>query len=185
MGVRGGASAAGAVAGGVRVLVVGGAPAAAAVAEMLRSGGALVDHLAEAPSDPSAYDLVVAPSADGPSRAAVFVPPPATAQTAGEAIRIDAAARMIWAFGHRLELTGREYALMCFFLNRPGQVFTRDELLEQVWRSPSLSDGAVTEYIRRLRLQLGVVGVAGCLRTRHGFGYYFDANFPAKAASTS
>ena len=52
--------------------------------------------------------------------------------TFGE-IQIDRAARKVTASGEEVELSAREFDLLCLLAASPGQVFTRDTILEQVW----------------------------------------------------
>lgn len=185
---------------GLRVLLVGGDATVATVSAALQTAGVAAEHVPVAPSAADGYDVVlVANGAAGPgsspsstaagrewpvvdvaerSRAAAAAT--AMGRTSAGAIAVDASTRVVWVRGTRLDLTGREYALMQFFVEHRGQVFTRDELLQQVWHSLMLTDGAVTEYIRRLRMHLASFGLARAIRTRHGFGYYFDPDVPVE-----
>ncbi len=52
-------------------------------------------------------------------------------------------------------LTQREFDLLLFMASRPGQVFSREELMDEVWRFPYYSDtSTVTVHIRRLRAKI-------------------------------
>ena len=53
--------------------------------------------------------------------------------------------------GRRLSLTAREFDLLRFFLSHPGQAFSRDELLQQVWGWSFGDQSTVTVHVRRLR----------------------------------
>ncbi len=49
-------------------------------------------------------------------------------------------------------LTAKEFDLLWFFMNHPGQVFTRDQLLDNVWGFDFYGDAStVTVHVRRLR----------------------------------
>jgi len=166
---------------GLRVLLVGPDATVGSLSAALQTAGVAAEHVAAVPVAADGYDLVlVASGVDGglpdslagPSRALASAT--AEGRTAGTAIAFDDSARTVWVCGSRLDLTGREYALLRFFFQHPGHVFTRDELLREVWHTLVLTDGAVTEYIRRLRMHLARHGLAGAIRTRHGFGYCFD-----------
>jgi DNA-binding winged helix-turn-helix (wHTH) protein len=179
---------------GLRVLLVGDGPNVTSFTEALAGLGVTADHAPAPPTASHDYDLVLvaADAADGVADhgrdaggGSLRVPTgamqgrtageaTAAGRTAADAIAVDEAVRVVWVRGHCLELTGREYALVHFLVEHPGQVFTRDELLERVWRSALLSDGAVTEYVRRLRMHFAPFGLSRAIRTRHGFGYYFD-----------
>jgi DNA-binding response OmpR family regulator len=57
--------------------------------------------------------------------------------------------------GEEVALTQREFDLLLFLARHPGQVFTRDQLMQQVWRFPFYSDtSTVTVHIRRLRAKV-------------------------------
>jgi two-component system phosphate regulon response regulator PhoB len=71
----------------------------------------------------------------------------------------------------------KEYELLLFFVNEPGKVHSREELLRRVWHTqPGLLDmGTVTEHIRRLRIKLGDdQSTARWIRTVRDWGYMFE-----------
>ncbi len=54
--------------------------------------------------------------------------------------------------GQEISLTAKEFDLLWFFIEHPGQVFTRDQLLDNVWGFDFFGDASVvTVYVRRLR----------------------------------
>jgi two-component system phosphate regulon response regulator PhoB len=70
------------------------------------------------------------------------------------------------------ELTLRplEYKLLAIFMEHPGRVFSRTDLLQEVWGiSPETNTRTVDTHIRRLRERLGAYSEA--IETVHGFGY--------------
>src|SRR4051794_18803231 len=68
---------------------------------------------------------------------------------------IDPAARRVLVAGEEVALTQREFDLLLFLARHPSQVFTRDQLMEQVWRFSFYSDtSTVTVHIRRLRAKI-------------------------------
>jgi DNA-binding response OmpR family regulator len=70
-------------------------------------------------------------------------------------LAIDPAARTAEFDGRLLELTQREFDLLLFLARHPGQVFTRKQLMEHVWRYTFYTDtSTVTVHIRRLRAKL-------------------------------
>jgi DNA-binding response OmpR family regulator len=70
-------------------------------------------------------------------------------------IEIDPAGRRVRVDGEEVVLTQREFDLLLFLARHPGQVFTRDQLMEQVWRFSFYSDtSTVTVHIRRLRAKV-------------------------------
>jgi two-component system, OmpR family, response regulator ResD len=57
--------------------------------------------------------------------------------------------------GREVALTAREFDLLVFLARHPGQVFSRDRLMELVWQLPDYTDSStVTVHIRRLRAKL-------------------------------
>jgi two-component system response regulator ResD len=67
-------------------------------------------------------------------------------------LRLDPAARTVTLDGQAINLTVREFDLLQFLMRNPGQVFTREQLLDNVWGYTFASDmGTVTVHIRRLR----------------------------------
>jgi two-component system response regulator ResD len=70
-------------------------------------------------------------------------------------LEIDLSGRRVLAAGEEVTLTQREFDLLAFLARHPGQVFTRDHLMEQVWRFSFYSDtSTVTVHIRRLRAKI-------------------------------
>ncbi len=67
-------------------------------------------------------------------------------------LRLDPAARAVSLDGQPISLTVREFDLLHFLMRHPGQVFSREQLLDNVWGYTFASDmGTVTVHIRRLR----------------------------------
>jgi DNA-binding response OmpR family regulator len=89
---------------------------------------------------------------------------------------VDVPARAVRVDGRAVELTAREFDLLAYLASRPGQVFSRGELLEQVWdSSPEWQDPAtVTVHVRRLRQKLEPdPSTPRWLQTAWGVGYRF------------
>ena len=88
-------------------------------------------------------------------RAQSPAPPAAAAEASVLAIgglRLDAAAHVVTLEGQPVSLTVREFDLLHFLMRHPGQVFTREQLLDNVWGYAFASEmGTVTVHIRRLR----------------------------------
>jgi DNA-binding response OmpR family regulator len=67
-------------------------------------------------------------------------------------IEIDAAAREVRKRGNTLNLTAREFELLWFLARHPRRVFSRDQLMSQVWGyEPAFDSGTITVHVRRLR----------------------------------
>jgi DNA-binding response OmpR family regulator len=62
--------------------------------------------------------------------------------------------------------------ILCHLMQRPGAVFSREELLAQAWPDDNaVTPRTVDQNIRRLRATLGKAGLADCVRTVAGEGY--------------
>jgi two-component system phosphate regulon response regulator PhoB len=90
-------------------------------------------------------------------------------------LRVDTSAREVWVRGELVELTRREFDLLAFLAARPGRVFTRRQLLRQVWNSSSdyQSESTITEHIRRIRRAIEARPRDRYLDTVRGVGYRF------------
>ncbi len=67
-------------------------------------------------------------------------------------LRIDTTTRLVTVKGQVVTLTVKEFDLLWFLASHPGQVFSRDQLLDQVWGYDFYGDsGTVTVLVRRLR----------------------------------
>jgi DNA-binding response OmpR family regulator len=96
-----------------------------------------------------------------------------------DGLLIDRRSREVRVGGARIVLTHREFDLLAFLASSPGQVFSRDQLLTQVWGSSSDWQGpsTVTEHIRRLRGKLEEApGATAWIRTVRGVGYAFSTS---------
>ncbi len=68
---------------------------------------------------------------------------------------IDPGARRATLAGDELALTQREFELLLFLARHPGRAYTRNELMDQVWRYAFYTDtSTVTVHVRRLRAKL-------------------------------
>jgi two-component system response regulator ResD len=72
-----------------------------------------------------------------------------------EGLCIDPAARRVLVDGEEAALTQREFDLLLFLAKHPGQVFSRNQLMDAVWQYSFYSDtSTVTVHIRRLRSKI-------------------------------
>jgi two-component system catabolic regulation response regulator CreB len=115
-------------------------------------------------------------------RAAKTQPAPlqATASAAPIPISIDDGRRQIRFYGKLLELSRYEYGLLKTLAARPGHVFTRDILLEQVWDDPGESlDRTVDAHVKTLRAKMKLVApTLDPIRTHRGTGYALAEDLP-------
>ena len=85
-------------------------------------------------------------------------------------LELDPVRHRIFLDGAEASLRPLEFKLITIFLEHPGRMFTRAELLEEVWGvSGDMSTRTVDTHVRRLRERLGTYGEA--VQTLHGFGY--------------
>ncbi len=93
-------------------------------------------------------------------------------------LTIDPGARRVWAGedADEVELTGREFDLLLFLARHPGQVFSREQLMDAVWHHSFYTDtSTVTVHIRRLRAKIEAAPAAPRhLQTVWGVGYRLE-----------
>jgi two-component system phosphate regulon response regulator PhoB len=85
--------------------------------------------------------------------------------------------------GRDIELGPTEYRLLEFLMERPGRVFTREQLLDGVWGSEVyIDERTVDVHVGRLRKALNRGNDDDPIRTVRGSGYSIDDRF-GKVAS--
>ncbi|MEP6465458.1 MAG: response regulator transcription factor [Parafilimonas sp.] len=90
--------------------------------------------------------------------------------TAGN-ITIDAHKYIVSINGENITLAKKEFELLYLLAAKPGRVFLRNEILEQVWGNEVIvGDRTIDVHIRKIRQKLGV----NCISTIKGVGYKFD-----------
>ena len=89
------------------------------------------------------------------------------------ALDVDVAGHRVLHEGQEIALTQREFDLLAFLARHPGHAFTREQLMDRVWRYTFYTDtSTVTVHIRRLRAKLEATADAGALiETVWGVGY--------------
>jgi DNA-binding response OmpR family regulator len=90
-------------------------------------------------------------------------------------LRIDPARRAVARDGEPIPLTTLEFDLLWFLASRPGRVFSREALMEQVWGSDRVvDDRSIDSLVSRLRRKLEPENTAPrFLQTVWGAGYRF------------
>jgi len=93
---------------------------------------------------------------------------------------LDAERMQIRYYGRVLDLSRYEYGLLKLMVQRPGRVFTRDELLQLVWDDASDSfDRTVDAHIKTLRAKLKAIAPeVEPIRTLRGTGYALNEELP-------
>jgi len=89
---------------------------------------------------------------------------------------IDPTARRVTVGEEAVALTQREFELLLFLARHPGQAFTRNQLMDLVWRYSFYTDtSTVTVHIRRLRAKIEPdPGLPRFIDTVWGVGYRFS-----------
>ena len=93
-----------------------------------------------------------------------------------EGLVIDSERYDVFINGRSAELTQREFELICFLSASPGKVFSREELLHDVWQYEYFGDlRAVDVAVRRLREKIEEdPSQPKYIMTKRGVGYYFE-----------
>ena len=90
-------------------------------------------------------------------------------------IELDLGRHELRVHDRRVALTAKEFAILEYFMLNPGQLLTRDQIIEHVWNYDF--DGGhnlIEVYVGRLRRKLVAAGAPDPLATVRGFGYRFD-----------
>jgi two-component system phosphate regulon response regulator PhoB len=90
-------------------------------------------------------------------------------------LSLDPVAHKVERRGAKLALGPTEYRLLQFFMEHPGRVFSRGQLLDAVWGTGSeIEERTVDVHIRRLRKAIEVDDAADPIRTVRSAGYSFE-----------
>lgn len=94
------------------------------------------------------------------------------AQAPAKGISIDKNGRRCLLDGEDAQLVRKELEILELLMEKPGHVFTRDEILDRVWSDEAIVlERTVDVHIRRIRSKLGKYGKH--IVTRPGYGYYY------------
>ncbi len=86
--------------------------------------------------------------------------------------RLSAADAVLEYRGMRLELTRNEWRILLTLMERPGQVVSREKLMERLWETDSFVDeNTLSVNVARLRKKLEGIGLTDFITTRKGVGY--------------
>ena len=99
-------------------------------------------------------------------------------------VELDPSSRQVRLHGQPLSLTATEFRLLEFLMNRPGVVFSREQLLNAAWgQDRAITDRAVDVYVLRLRQKVEHDPANPILiHSVRGFGYTFE---PRRAMATT
>jgi two-component system phosphate regulon response regulator PhoB len=109
----------------------------------------------------------------------------ASVLNAGE-LELDRERRRVFRNGREVALGPTEFRLLEFFMQSPGRVFTREQLLDGVWgRDVYIDERTVDVHVGRLRKLLNRGRNSDPIRTVRGSGYSFDERFGKPEERTS
>ena len=88
-----------------------------------------------------------------------------------DGIQIDREKYIVTKEGKRIDLRKKEFELLALLVEKPGKVFTRDEILNTVWGNDIIvGDRTIDVHINKLREKVG----EKYIRTIKGVGYKFE-----------
>ncbi len=93
----------------------------------------------------------------------------------------DPASQRLTMGGQMVALEPRPLALLGLLLARPGEVVTKDRMLDALWSDRTVTESSLTKCVGRLRTALGDSEHV-LIRTVHGYGYRLDPAFLETAA---
>ncbi len=86
---------------------------------------------------------------------------------------IDYEKKVVVCEGRDVKLSPKEFGILSMLARQPGRVFSRDEILSEVWHGDTfVLERTVDVHIARVRRKLGEAGA--CITNRQGYGYCFE-----------
>jgi len=86
-------------------------------------------------------------------------------------LKIDPGQFLVIYQGNNISLAKKEFELLYLLASRPGRVFLRNEILNQIWGADVIvGDRTIDVHIRKIRQKLGI----DCITTVKGVGYKFE-----------
>lgn len=111
------------------------------------------------------------------------MPPSVPHRFAFDDVVIDLAGRRLSRGGREQPLEPKAFAVLALLLGAPGQVFTRDEILDAIWGHRHVTQSVLNRIMSLLRQALGEDAAhPRLLHTVHGVGYRFD--LPVEVATS-
>lgn len=91
-------------------------------------------------------------------------------------LQLDCVAHKAFFKEKRLDFSAKEYQTLVVLMRRPGQVFTKNQLLDQVWNTQlDLESNVVETTIRNIRRKLEEAGVDANIQSKRNVGYWIEA----------
>jgi DNA-binding response OmpR family regulator len=89
-----------------------------------------------------------------------------------EDLSLNRRTREVFRGQRSIDLTAKEFDLLQYLMSHPRQVFTRDQIIENIWGYDFLGDSNIIEvYVRYLRLKLEEKDEKRLIHTARGVGY--------------
>lgn len=86
-------------------------------------------------------------------------------------ITVNLKSMQVWVDGSEVTLTSKEYEMLVYFIKHKGQVVTREDILDRIWKYDYYGDGRVVDtHIKNLRKKL----MTDSIITIRGRGYRLD-----------
>jgi two-component system alkaline phosphatase synthesis response regulator PhoP len=86
-------------------------------------------------------------------------------------VKIDPDQYLVYYKDEPISLAKKEFELISYLASKPGRVFLRNEILNQIWGSEVIvGDRTIDVHIRKIRQKLGI----DCITTVKGVGYKFE-----------
>ncbi len=98
---------------------------------------------------------------------------PERAEIKAGGLVIDFTKKVVVCGGREVRLSPKEFGILSMLARQPGRVFSRDEILSEVWHGDTfVLERTVDVHIARVRRKLGEDG--GRITNRQGYGYCFE-----------
>ena len=86
-------------------------------------------------------------------------------------VKIDPDQYLVYYKDEPISLAKKEFELISYLASKPGRVFLRNEILNQIWGSEVIvGDRTIDVHVRKIRQKLGIE----CITTVKGVGYKFE-----------
>ena len=91
-------------------------------------------------------------------------------------LKIETDSRRVFIKGHEVSLTAKEFELVLLLVSNPNKVYSRDELLNEIWGATYPGDARTVDvHVRRLREKIETKPAdPEYIHTKWGVGYYFQ-----------
>ena len=91
-------------------------------------------------------------------------------------LKIETDSRRVFIKGHEVSLTAKEYDLVLLLVSNPNKVYSRDELLNEIWGATYPGDARTVDvHVRRLREKIeSTPADPEFIHTKWGVGYFFQ-----------